>query len=52
MRSMTKLALGAFAVAVMAVPLSSVWAQSGGVLKASVTRLLADTGVWHAAKAE
>ena len=50
MRSMTKLALGAFAVAVMAVPLSSVWAQSGGVLKASVTRLLADTGVWHAAK--
>ena len=40
-----------FAVAALAVPLGTqVWAQSGDVLKASVTRLLADTGVWHAAK--
>ena len=47
MRFTTKLLLGAFAVAALAVP---VWAQSGDVLKASVTQLLKDTGVWNVAK--
>ena len=52
MRFTTKLVLGVFAVAALAAPviLPSAWAQGGDVLKASVARLLADTGVWHAAK--